>query len=128
MNAVAQIGAILAGLVHVLIFGMESVLFSRGEVYERFLTRVEDVPAVRPWARNQGFYNLFLAAGAIGGVIVLRSAGTADATTSGKAIALFACACMAGAALVLLASDRRMLRGAVIQGLFPAIALLAALL
>lgn len=118
-----QISAVLAGIVHVLIFAMESVLFPRPQVHGRFGTRTEDVAAVRPWAFNQGWYNLFLAAGAIGGVITVR-AGT---ITVGRSIALFSCACMLGAALVLIGSDRRMLRGALVQGVLPLLALLAAI-
>jgi putative membrane protein len=124
VNVVAQVAAVLAGLVHVLIFGMESVLFSRPQVYQRFHVRAEDVPAVRAWAFNQGWYNLFLAAGAVGGVIAVH-AGSAAA---GRSIALFACACMLGAALVLIGTDRRMLRGALVQGVLPLVALLAALI
>ncbi|HXL91686.1 MAG TPA: DUF1304 domain-containing protein [Streptosporangiaceae bacterium] len=123
MNVVAQIAVVLAGLVHVLIFAMESLLFTRVQVYRRFLTRAEDVTAVQPWAFNQGWYNLFLAAGAIGGVITIH----AGYATIGRSVALFSCACMLGAALVLIGSDRRMLRGALMQGLLPLVALLVAI-
>jgi putative membrane protein len=123
MNVVAQIAVVLAGLVHVLIFAMESLLFTRVQVHRRFLTRDEDVAAIRPWAFNQGWYNLFLAAGAIGGVITIH-AGNASV---GRSVALFSSACMLGAALVLIGSDRRMLRGALMQGVLPLVALLAAL-
>jgi putative membrane protein len=124
MNVVAQVGVVLAGLVHVLIFAMESVLFTRAQVYGRFRTRAEDVGTVRQWAFNQGWYNLFLAAGAIGGVIAVH-AGNVGA---GRSVALFSCACMLGAALVLACSDRRMLRGALMQGVLPLAALLAAVI
>jgi putative membrane protein len=124
MNVVAQIAAVLAGLVHVLIFAMESVFFTRAQVYRRFLTRAEDVAAIRPWAFNQGWYNLFLAAGAIGGVITVHAGHAAE----GRSVALFSCACMLGAALVLIGSDRRMLRGALMQGILPLVALLAAII
>jgi len=123
MNVIAQIAVVLAGLVHVLIFAMESLLFPRVQVYRRFLTRAEDVAAVQPWAFNQGWYNLFLAAGAIGGVITIH-AGNASV---GRSIALFSCACMLGAALVLIGSDRRMFRGALMQGVLPLVALLIAI-
>ena len=123
MNIVEQIAVVLAGLVHVLIFAMESLLFTRVQVYRRFLTRAEDVGAIQPWAFNQGWYNLFLAAGAIGGVIALH-AGDA---TAGRSVALFSCACMLGAALVLIGSDRRMFRGALMQGLLPLVALVVAI-
>jgi putative membrane protein len=124
VNVVAQVAAVLAGLVHVLIFAMESALFSRPQVYRRFRVRDEDVAAVRAWAFNQGWYNLFLAAGAVGGVIAVHAGGA----VAGRSIALFACACMVGAALVLIGTDRRMLRGALMQGVLPLVALLAALI
>ena len=85
MSVIAQIAVVLSGLVHVLIFAMESVLFTRVQVYRRFRTNAGDVAAVRPWAFNQGWYNLFLAAGAIGGTIAVH-AGNA---TAGRSIALF---------------------------------------
>src|SRR5262245_51086358 len=59
MNFAAQAAAVLAGLLHVAIFTMESVLFRRPQIFRRFLTMPGDVDAVRPWALNQGFYNLF---------------------------------------------------------------------
>ncbi|WP_155370260.1 DUF1304 domain-containing protein [Catellatospora vulcania] len=124
MNVVAQVFAVLAGLLHVLIFTMESVLFRRPQVHGRFRVRSQDLDAVRPWAFNQGFYNLFLALGALGGVVAVHTGHAAV----GSAVALFGCACMLGAAVVLVATDRRMARAAVIQGLTPLVALAAALL
>ena len=97
--------AVLAALLHVVFFLYESVLFERPEVHARFLTRTQDVPAVKPWAYNQGFYNLFLAVGTLVGV-GLALAGSQDV----------------GLALVLIATDRRMARAALTQGLFPALA------
>jgi putative membrane protein len=110
--------AALAGAVHVLIFVLESVLFERPEVHARFRTRTEDVAAVRPWAFNQGFYNLFLAIGAGVGVVLVAT-GSRDV---GAALVLLACGSMVAAALVLVATDRRMARAALTQGLLPALA------
>jgi putative membrane protein len=107
-----QIAAGLAGLLHIVIFVMESVLFTRPTIWRRFLVESQrDADTIRPWALNQGFYNLFLASGALGGVV----AAWAGADTAGTAIALYACACMIAAAVVLLATDRRMLRAAAVQ-------------
>lgn len=121
MNAVAQIFAVVAGLVHVLIFAMESLMFRQRKVHGRFATAAGDVEAVRPWAYNQGWYNLFLAAGAIGGVIAVH----VGEPVAGRAVALFCCAFMLAASLVLVGSNRKMLRGALIQGLAPLVALIA---
>ena len=122
VNALAQVAAFAAGLVHVMIFVLESALFRRPAAHRTFGVAADDVEAVRPWAFNQGFYNLFLAAGALGGLVLVWSGSSAE----GRAVALFGCASMLGAAVVLLATNRRMLRGAAIQGLLPLIALVAA--
>ena len=125
MNLAFQVLAVLAGLVHVAIFAMESVLFTRPAVFRRFRVRdAAEAASIRPWAFNQGFYNLFLAVGAIGGVIAC-GAGSQQA---GTAVALFSCACMVAAAAILVATDRRMAQAAAVQGTFPLLAILAALL
>ncbi|MFF0265864.1 DUF1304 domain-containing protein [Kribbella sp. NPDC004536] len=118
MSVIAQIFVVIAGLFHLAVFAMESLLFRKPSTYRRFLVKETDVEASRPWAFNQGFYNLFLAIGAFGGLIW--------GGDKGHAIALFACACMAGAGVVLLASDRRMLRAAAAQAVPPILALVLA--
>jgi len=120
----ASVLAILAALLHVMIFVLEAVRFDRPEVHARFRTRTEDVPAVRPWAYNQGFYNLFLAIGALVGA-VLALAGQEQV---GLALVLLACGSMLAAALVLVLSDRRMARAAATQGLFPLLAVVFSVL
>ncbi len=118
---IAQVLVVLAGLFHVAVFLMESLLFRRPSVYQRFLIKDDtEAAAARPWAFNQGFYNLFLALGAFGGLIL--------GGERGYAIALFSCACMAGAGAVLYGSDRRMLRAALAQAALPIIALVLAAL
>jgi putative membrane protein len=118
MSVIAQVFVVLAGVFHVVVFALESVLFRKPSTYRRFLVKDTEVEAARPWAFNQGFYNLFLAIGALGGLIW--------GGDKGHAIALFACACMAGAGIVLLASDRRMLRAAATQAVPPILALVLA--
>jgi putative membrane protein len=119
VNTVAQVFVGLAGVFHLAIFVMESLLFRKPSTYRRFLVKSpEEAESVRPWAFNQGFYNLFLALGALGGLIA--------GGERGHAIALFACACMAGAGVVLVASDRRMTRPATLQALPPIVALVLA--
>ena len=46
----------------------------------------------------------------------------------GQAIALFACACMVGAGVVLVLTDRRFLPAALLQAVPPAVAILTAVL
>jgi len=124
MPLVASLAALVAAALHVLFFIMESVTFRQPTVAARFgLTTPDQIAAVRPMAFNQGFYNLFLAVGIAGG-LALVAAGSVDA---GRAIVLFACACMVGAGLVLLSTNRRFARSAAIQAVPPLIAIVAAL-
>jgi putative membrane protein len=124
MPLIASLAALVAVGFHVLFFILESVTFSQPTVAARFgLTTPEQIAAVRPMAFNQGFYNLFLAVGIVGG-LALVLAGSVDA---GRAVVLFACACMVGAGLVLLATNRRFARSAAIQAVPPLVAIVAAL-
>ena len=122
MTILAAVFAILAALLHVLFFAYESVLFERPDVHARFQTRTEDVPAVKPWAYNQGFYNLFLAIGALVGAVL----ALAGQETVGLALILFACGSMVSAALVLVVTNRSMVRAAATQGAFPLLAVIFA--
>ncbi|RMI32379.1 DUF1304 domain-containing protein [Nocardia stercoris] len=115
--------AALAGLVHVYIFVLESIRFTDPKVHRRLFRVAEsDLSAVRNWAYNQGFYNLFLAIGAIAGAGLVRSY-----PATGWALIVLACGSMLAAAVVLITTDRAMLRSAIVQGMFPALTLLAGL-
>ena len=125
MPLIASLAALVAAAFHVLFFVLESVTFSQPSVAARFgLTTPDQIAAVRPMAFNQGFYNLFLAIGIAGG-LALVAAGSVEA---GRAVVLFACACMVGAGLVLLSTNRRFARSAAIQAVPPLVAIVAALL
>lgn len=122
MSAVAQVAALVTALVHVLVFAMESVLWTRPAVHRRFGIRsAADAATTRPLMLNQGFYNLFLAVGILVGLVLVHTGPEPD----GRAVVVFCCAAIVGAALVLLASSRELARAALIQGVPPAIALLA---
>ena len=124
MPLIASVAALVAAACHVLFFVLESLTFARPSVAARFgLTTPEQIAAVRPMAFNQGFYNLFLAIG-IGVGLGLVLAGSVEA---GRAIVLFACACMVAAGVVLLAPSRRFVRSATIQAVPPLIAIIASL-
>ena len=125
MPLIAVLAAGVAALVHVWFFALESVLFARPTVFRRFgLRSPEDAAIVRPMAFNQGFYNLFLAAGIVVGLGLI---GMGD-VVAGRAIVLFACACMVGAGIVLIATSRRFLAAATLQAGPPFIAVAASLL
>jgi putative membrane protein len=121
MPVLAQLAALVAALLHIGFFGLESLAFSRPDVWARFrLSSQADADIVRPMAFNQGFYNLFLAIGVIGGLLLVAT-GSVEA---GRAIVLFSCACMVGAGTVLVSSDRRFASSAAIQAVPPLLAII----
>ncbi|WP_348675582.1 DUF1304 domain-containing protein [uncultured Abyssibacter sp.] len=116
MLTIALIPAGLAALLHGVFFLFESVLFSRSTVQRRFqIASPEAAEAARPWALNQGFYNLFLAIGLVVGMILAAMGNTA----TGVPVIVVCCAVMLGAAIVLAVSDARMRRAALLQGVPP---------
>jgi putative membrane protein len=125
MNATfAIIGSVfvfVAALIHLWIFALESVLWTKPSTWKQFGVRDErDAEVIRPWAYNQGFYNVFLALGAGVGLVLL---GTGLSPEGGVAIAIFALASMVLAAVVLLTSNPKFLRAALIQGAAPLLGL-----
>ena len=119
MLTVALVLAGLAALVHVYIFWLEALAFeSAGR--KAFGISSADAAVTKQWAYNQGFYNLFLAIGT--GVGIAIEASNRDA---GLALVVLGTGSMVAAALVLITSDSSKARGAVVQGTFPALALLA---
>ncbi|SDD07457.1 putative membrane protein [Sanguibacter gelidistatuariae] len=125
---VAAVFAVLAGLIHVYIFVMESLTWTSARTRATFGVGSEaEALATRELAYNQGWYNLFLAAGAIGGAVVgLVASGPTQ--TAGAAIMVFSTACMAAAALVLITRNSAMARAAAVQGVLPLLAVVTALL
>jgi len=108
---------VVAAVVHLFIFFMESVLWSNPKVWKRFgLTTQDEADAIRPMAYNQGFYNAFLALGAGIGLVMMASTNWAQ---GGVALALFATLSMLLASIVLLTSNPKLLRAALIQGAAP---------
>jgi putative membrane protein len=85
MHPIGIATAVIAALIHVWYFVMESLWFSRPAVWRRFgLASADEARIVHSFAFNQGFYNLFLAAG-VG--IGLSLAAIGD-PVSGRAIAV----------------------------------------
>ncbi len=109
------VAAVLAGLVHVLFFLVESLWWTTPAVRRRFGQSEEQARATELLAFNQGFYNLFLAAGTFAG-LVLTVVGY---PVPGLALATGSCLSMLGAAVVLALSSPALRRGAVIQGAPP---------
>lgn len=152
MPIASLVFATLAALLHVVFWVLESLKWHQPATWKRFGAKNQtEANAIAPMAYNQGFYNLFLALGALVGVALAVDArgGTSDWDTvvneGPSAVAMFVqeavrqtdvantliaftMMCMLGAALVLVISNRKMARAAAIQGTAPALALLIALL
>ena len=125
MRIAASVFVGLAALLHVYIFWMESVGWTRPEVWKRFGVADQAAADVtRPMAYNQGFYNLFLGLGAALG-LVLWWAGD---ETAGRTLALFATGSMVAAATVLITTGRSYLRAALSQGTIPLLGFVLTLL
>ena len=120
--AVMWVAAALAGLIHVLFFCMESLWWTKPAVYRRFRSTEAQAQMTKSLAFNQGFYNLFLAGGALGGLALI----VAGHSRAGFILVALNCASMLAAAVVLAASAPQMMRGALIQGLPPLCFLLGA--
>jgi putative membrane protein len=119
----AIIGSILiaaAAVVHLGFFAMESVLWSSPAVWRRFgVSTQRDADSIRPMAYNQGFYNLFLAGGAVVGLVLYWT----TLRDVGFGLMFFSASCMVLAAVVLLTTGRTYVRAALLQGVLPLIGL-----
>ena len=124
MVTVMWLAALLAGVIHVLIFCMESLWWTTPKVRVRFRQSPEQADATKLFAFNQGFYNLFLAIGAFAGLALVLMGYRAYGLT----LVTWNCLFMLGAAIVLVASAPQLLRGALVQGAAPLLFLMLAAL
>lgn len=121
---IAAIFALLAALIHVYIFILESFQWNKESTRRTFGVRsATDAEVLKPMAFNQGFYNLFLAVGTLLGIWLAR-VPTSSLFGVGLGMLLLALGSMVGAALVLVLNNRRMAKAAAIQGAMPLIALI----
>ncbi len=102
----STIVAVLAALIHVYIFYLESFAWENPKTLKVFKMTAEQANVSRDLAFNQGFYNLFLAVA----VVIGLSWGERNLVDFGMGSIL-------AAAVVLLIRKPKMLRGASIQGL-----------
>ena len=117
----AAVFAVIAAAIHLYIFVLESLRWTEPATMAIFkVSTPQEAAATQAMAYNQGFYNLFLAVGAVLGVVLL----SAGSRVAGLTLMSFASASMFLAALVLILSDRSMARPALIQG-GPALVCLA---
>lgn len=112
--------AVIAALIHVFIFYLESVAWTSEKARSTFGTTVEGAEATREMAFNQGFYNLFLAV-EIGLGAVLVALGQ---TAVGATLVFVGAGSMVAAGLVLLLSSPDKRRAALIQLTPPALGVL----
>ena len=126
MTAVALIFAGIAALLHVLFFKLESISWRQPKTWKTFgVASQADADTTASLAYNQGFYNLFLAIGALTGVGLIAFCDTKD--TIGWTLIVFACGSMLAASLVLISTGKSYARAATIQGGPALIAVVAAL-
>lgn len=123
MTIIAVVLAVLAALLHVYIFVLESFRWTEPSTRKAFGVSEADAQVLAPMAYNQGFYNLFLAIITIVGVAMIGSQHAA-----GSALAIAGTGSMLAAAVVLVTHDRSMVRAALTQGTIPALAVLFLLL
>ena len=120
MHIAGLVFAALAAAFHVVIFVWESVTWVKPATHRLFgIKRIEDAQTLKQFAFNQGFYNLFLAVTTLVGIAFTLWGDR----TVGVTLVLAGTGMMFAAAVVLFASDRRMLRAAFLQGAFPLLAL-----
>lgn len=116
------VGLVLAGvaaLIHVYIFYLESVAWTKRPGRAVFGLTAEQAESTKELAFNQGFYNLFLAIITVLGIVFVA----ADRLLIGSTLVLAGVGSMLAASLVLVGSDRGRLRAALVQGLFPLLAI-----
>ncbi len=111
--------AILAALLHVYIFVMESLTWTSARTRATFGITEEQAAATKELAFNQGFYNLFLAIVTVVGVLGVFTGSRAV----GVALVFAGAGSMLAAAVVLLTSSPDKARAAVTQGTFPLVAI-----
>ncbi|OBH71868.1 epimerase [Mycobacterium intracellulare] len=124
MITTALLFAALAALLHVYIFVMESLTWTSPRTRATFGTSAEEAETTKLLAFNQGFYNLFLAIVTGIGIAVIALGHT----TVGAALVFAGIGSMAAAAVVLAVSAPDKARAALIQGTFPAMAIVLLLL
>ncbi|GAA1425863.1 DUF1304 domain-containing protein [Agrococcus citreus] len=124
LAVIACIAAALAAAVHGYIFVLETLRWEEPGTRRVFGTSAEQAAQSKQLAANQGVYNLLLGIAALAGVLAIL----AGARVAGIAVLLAATGIMLAAALYLVVSDRTKGRAAVVQGFFPAVAVVTGLI
>ncbi|YAL83980.1 DUF1304 domain-containing protein [Dermacoccaceae bacterium W4C1] len=122
MSVVALVVAVLAALLHVFIWYLESFAWT-GRARAVFGTSAQEAAATEEMAFNQGFYNLFLAVVTIAGVVA-----HAVSDSVGSALILAGTGSMLAAALVLAIGSPDKRDAALKQGALPLITVVTLLI
>ncbi|WKU03920.1 DUF1304 domain-containing protein [Micromonospora sp. HUAS LYJ1] len=111
----------IAGLIHVYIFYLESVVWTSARARAVFGTSRQEAEITRQLAFNQGFYNLFLAVAVVVGIV----AYAVGAHPVGATLVFVGAGSMVAAGLVLLISAPSKASAALKQLLPPLLAVVA---
>lgn len=120
MAIVASVFVSLAAVVHLTVFGTQTIGWSSPSVWRRYgIASQRDAEVTRPLAYTQGFYNLFLAGGAVVGLVLYWT----TLRHVGFGLMFFTCTCMVVAAIVQLTVGGRAVSAALVQGIPPLVGL-----
>ncbi len=111
MEIVTYIFIGVTALLHIVFFKIESIDFMKTKTLKAFSLNEKSGEIVKPWAFNQGFYNLFLALGLIYSIYLLYS----GLVEQGKVLAGFILLAITGAGVVLGLSSPKKRAAAAIQ-------------
>ncbi|MDQ1661449.1 MAG: putative rane protein [Blastococcus sp.] len=122
MTVAGLVLVVLAAAIHGYVFVLESLTWTTPSTRRTFGVKSDaEAEATRLLAFNQGFYNLFLALVTVVGVVLVVTGPAA----AGYALIVAGAGSMAGAGVVLAASNPRLLRAALIQLVPPGLGLVA---
>lgn len=121
MIMIGLLFAVIAALIHVFIFYLESIAWMTQKARATFGISEEEARATKGMAFNQGFYNLFLAL-LVGIGAALFASG---ANAAGVALVFAGAGSMTAAALVLFLSSPDKRGAALKQGVIPALGVIA---
>lgn len=125
MSTIVALLALLASLLHVFIFYIESLRWGSPMAQKIFGAQAADeLKITKFYAYNQGIYNLALAVIAASGTVALFS----GATAVGSALVLSGCGAMLFAAVALFTGSSKHRGAAIKQGSLPLLAVLGALI
>ena len=107
--------AIFSAVLHVYIFFLESILWGGPRANKGFGVNPAQAEIMKPFAFNQGFYNLFLSLAIMVGLVLMHALGSPQ----GQILVDYAMASIFGAGVVLVSSNPKLVKPAMAQALPP---------